>query len=165
MNQSSVEQLTAADVMQRDVVWVPSDLPLDEVCKILLSEKISGAPVVDKEGLMVGVISLRDILDYQMNHPEESKPKKKTGSFFKHSWDQMPESWFQELEDSEMDGLTAALAMTPLVFSVTSDTPIAEVAAMMLTGRVHRLVVTENEELAGIITTMDMLKVVRDHLA
>jgi CBS domain-containing protein len=52
--------------------------------------------------------------------------------------------------------------MTPVVIDVAEDTPVREVAAKMIEGRVHRLFVTRDDKIRGIVTTLDMLKVIRD---
>ena len=52
--------------------------------------------------------------------------------------------------------------MTPMLFKVDEDTSLKEVADMMIGGRVHRLFVTHKQKVVGIVTTMDMLKVIRD---
>jgi CBS domain-containing protein len=54
--------LTAADVMSRDVVRIPQDMPLRDAGRLLLQERISGAPVVDARGNCVGVLSALDLL-------------------------------------------------------------------------------------------------------
>lgn len=48
--------------------------------------------------------------------------------------------------------------MTPLVFKVEAGTPVPEIAETMVSGRIHRLFVVENEKIIGIITSMDLLK-------
>jgi CBS domain-containing protein len=52
--------------------------------------------------------------------------------------------------------------MTPMLFKVDENTTIQEVADAMIGGRVHRLLVTHGGKVIGIVTTMDMLKVIRD---
>jgi CBS domain-containing protein len=52
--------------------------------------------------------------------------------------------------------------MTPLVFSVAEDATVQEVAAAMITGRIHRVFVTRAGALVGIISAMDLLPLVRD---
>lgn len=49
-------------------------------------------------------------------------------------------------------------AMTPWSVSFEADTPIPEIARQMLAKRIHRVVVTSDGKLAGILTTMDMLR-------
>jgi CBS domain-containing protein len=52
--------------------------------------------------------------------------------------------------------------MTPMIFQVTEDTPVQQVADMMIKNRIHRIFVTRDEKVVGIISTPDMLKVIRD---
>lgn len=54
--------LYASDVMIKDVVCVSESTPLSEVAKLFLTSKITGAPVVDEKGALVGVISETDII-------------------------------------------------------------------------------------------------------
>jgi len=61
-NADSFFRLTAADLMIREVVTIPANLPLREAAQLLSRTQISGAPVVDSEGKCVGVLSATDFL-------------------------------------------------------------------------------------------------------
>jgi CBS domain-containing protein len=52
--------------------------------------------------------------------------------------------------------------MTPMIFKVEEDTSVQEVAETMLRGRIHRVFVTRDSTLTGIVTALDMLQVIRD---
>jgi CBS domain-containing protein len=52
--------------------------------------------------------------------------------------------------------------MTPMIFQVTEDTPVQQVADMMIKNRIHRVFVTREEKVVGIISTPDILKIIRD---
>ena len=52
--------------------------------------------------------------------------------------------------------------MTPMVFQVAEDAGVQEVAAMMVNGGIHRVLVSRRGQVVGIVTALDMLKVVRD---
>ena len=54
--------MTAKDIMTRDVVTVSPTLAVKDLAKVLLKNRISGAPVVDKKGKIIGVVSEADIL-------------------------------------------------------------------------------------------------------
>lgn len=53
---------TVADVMTRDPITAAPETPLSEVIKILAEKRISGLPVVDQSGKLVGVISETDLM-------------------------------------------------------------------------------------------------------
>lgn len=55
-------ELTAADLMSRDVVCVPQELPLRDAALLLMRHQVSGAPVVNSQGACVGVLSTADFL-------------------------------------------------------------------------------------------------------
>ena len=52
--------------------------------------------------------------------------------------------------------------MTPMIFSVTEDTRLQEVADTMLKGGIHRVFITDGTRLTGIATTLDLMQVLRD---
>ena len=58
----------------------------------------------------------------------------------------------------ERGGPAVGEIMTPRIYSVDADAPVSEVASSMLDGHFHRLLVTDDGTLVGIITTSDMLK-------
>ncbi|MCX7940987.1 MAG: CBS domain-containing protein [Endomicrobia bacterium] len=55
--------LKAKDLMTKDVITVKENTPVVELARILYENKISGAPVVDESGKVVGVVTERDILN------------------------------------------------------------------------------------------------------
>ncbi len=59
-------------------------------------------------------------------------------------------------------GVTARDLMTPMVFEVREDTPVQEVADMMVRGGIHRVLVTKAKKPTGIVTALDMVKIIRD---
>jgi CBS domain-containing protein len=52
--------------------------------------------------------------------------------------------------------------MTPMIFKVEENTSVQVVAETMLRGRIHRVFVTRGSTLTGIVTTLDMLQVIRN---
>ena len=62
----------------------------------------------------------------------------------------------------EETGVRVSDIMTPMIFRVDRDTSLQEIAETMLKGRIHRVFVTEDGKLTGIVTALDMLQVIRD---
>lgn len=54
--------MTARDIMTREVVTVTPDTPVEELAKVLTDRRISGVPVVDEAGNVVGIATEADIL-------------------------------------------------------------------------------------------------------
>lgn len=131
-DRSTVISLRARDLMQSDVLAISAETSLRDIHRLFVQEEIHGAPVVDDEGNVCGVITSLDLL--------------RPGA-----------------DDLESDRLTAADIMTREVVSVSPNMPIAEVAETMRDQHVHRVLVIEDRELLGVLTTFDLLRAfVRD---
>jgi CBS domain-containing protein len=145
----------AKDIMNPHVVTVTDTMDLREVAKILVEERISGAPVVDELGHLVGVISQSDLVEYELATERELTVE---APFYRRPYDESldPSQGFQ------IDELPADIVrdvMTPYLITVSEDTPIREVAARMAECGVHRLIVVdEAQQLRGIVTSLDVLR-------
>ncbi len=113
--------ITAADLMNPRVLTVRDDLTVRELANVLVDHEISGAPVEDRSGKLVGVVSLTDIAAALADDEEESE----RGDFFLSEWadDGMSKEEIEELGLDEAE-LTVGEIMTPEVFTVREDTPV-----------------------------------------
>lgn len=154
--------ITARAIMNKDVLTVRADWLVDQLADFLIDNSISGAPVISENGKLIGVVSLTDIVRYKsipMNNPQPDMPHE--------YYLRAPERLYsaEEIEALRIEAeslVTVRDIMTPMAFNVTEETSIQTVADSMIRGNIHRVFVTDNEVLVGIITTMDMLKVIRD---
>jgi CBS domain-containing protein len=165
--------ITAADLMNPEVLTVHEDWTVEKLADFLISHEISGAPVEAEDGRLVGVVSLRDIVAYaeeddegdeDEDGEESSQEETAAGSdFFSRGWEQ--DEWSEEeLEELELgdDDLLVEVIMTPRVFSVPPDATVSEVASLMLKEHLHRLLVIEDGKPRGIISTSDLLGLLVD---
>jgi len=149
---------SAKDLMTTDVKTVDADWPLDRVAQFLIDHEISGAPVVDGDKL-VGVISLTDLARF--NSTGGGPAAERPSAYYRHELEtKYSEEDLENLRLTEGSETTAEHVMTPQVYDVKQRTPIQQVAQVMHRGGIHRVFVTENGQIRGIITAMDMLKVV-----
>jgi CBS domain-containing protein len=124
--------LIARDVMQSDILTVTPETPVLDIHRMFVQEEIHGAPVVDDDGVVCGVVSTLDLLRIVRDEFEPS-----VGD----------------------DDLTARDAMSRELVSVPSTATVAEIAKVMRSQRIHRVLVIDNKELLGVITTFDLLQV------
>jgi len=150
--------LHARDVMQTDLITVSPDTPLLQVHRLFIEEEINGAPVIDEDDALVGVISSLDLLRAVQEEYDTGAAATEAIYFWKDlpysgpDWERAPEN-FQD----RMAELSAADAMVTEVVSVRPDASIAEVARVMRRQRIHRVLVVDGRELQGIITTFDLV--------
>ena len=145
----------AKDIMNPNVVTVTDTMDLREAAKIFVEERISGAPVVDELGNLVGVISQSDLVEYELATERELTVE---APFFRRPYDDAldPSRGFQ-IEELSSD--TVKDVMTPYLITIKEDTPIRVVAARMAECGVHRvIVVDEDEQIRGIVTSLDVLR-------
>jgi CBS-domain-containing membrane protein len=134
------------DVMTREVVTVDPQTSLKDVARLLVSRRVSGVPVVEADGTVVGVVSEADIL---LKECDRLGSTPLLGHLL--DWD--------EDERAKYPARDAADAMTAPVVTIRRSRPVHEAAAMMLDRRVNRLpVVDEHNRLVGIVTRADLVR-------
>jgi CBS domain-containing protein len=148
--------VTARDLMRKDVVTIPGSAPLSEVERVLADNGISGAPVTDAAGGIIGVVSWRDVVERYAQDPD-ARPRRGRG-YFHLSSEEMLDEDFESLELPEEAEETVADVMTAEVFSVPPDAGIREIAAQMSKHGVHRVLVQEDGRFLGILSTMEILQ-------
>ena len=144
MGESTVR---VGEVMTRDVVSVTPDTPLKDVAAALVERGVSGLPVCDADGAVVGVLSEADLLVKQGGAPERS------GGLF---------AWLVDTASApdlaKLRAHTAGEAMTAPAITVESVAPVSEAARTMVSLGVNRLPVLEDGRLVGIVTRADLVR-------
>ncbi|MFB6231743.1 MAG: CBS domain-containing protein [Salinibacter sp.] len=152
---------SAKDLMTTDVRTVEADWPIDHVAQFLTDHGISGAPVVD-DGQLVGVISLTDIARYNGTAGDPASSEE-PASFYRTELEaRYAEEDLEALRVSQNTGATAEHVMTPQVYDVSEHTSIQQVAQVMHRSGIRRVFVTQSDQVLGVITAMDMLRVVAE---
>lgn len=158
-----MKNLIAKDIMNPSIISVEEDFSVHELANFFTDKMISGAPVVNKDGKLVGVVSLSDIVRNDERRTAIVTDKKESDYYLSGWEDNLNSDEIQELHLEEDDSLTVRNIMTPLIFKVEETELISTMSDIMIGGRIHRLLVTRDEKVVGIITTLDMLKAIRDH--
>ena len=157
-----MKRLTAKDVMNKDVLSVGMDWSVEYLTDFLVENGISGAPVTSEDGKLVGVVSLTDIVRHN-SLPGKDSRLNGPYDYYRHGLEhQYAKEDIRSLsiETEPLD--TVRDIMTPMIFDVNEDTKVKQVADTMIRGRIHRVFVTREQKLAGVITTVDMLEVIRN---
>jgi CBS domain-containing protein len=165
LRSGSMKDLIAKDVMNKNVIVAQEDMTVQELANLLTTNMITGVPVVDETGRLVGVVSETDIVRTSASRGKTAAVRETMeSSYYLRGWeDQIDESELREFHVEEGDGLMVRDIMTPLIFKVAEDASIAEMADTMIGGRIHRLIVTNKDIVVGIVTTLDILKVIRSY--
>jgi len=139
-------------MLTRDLVTVSPEMEITHAAKLLLEKRISGVPVVDGEGKMVGILCQSDLITQQKRFPIPSVFTLLDGIISLTSMKHI------EKEAQKISATTVAHAMTPNPFTVTLEMSIEEVATIMVDKKFHTLPVVDKEKLVGIVGKEDILK-------
>ena len=123
---------TVADVMALDLIVVRADAPLEQAAELMDHHRVSGLPVVDSAGTLVGVVSQTDLVRARSTE---------------YLWVNWP-------------GLAVRHLMTAPPITVTRSTPLSVAAARMERNHIHRLVVVADDDETipiGILSTTDLV--------
>jgi len=128
----SLATRSVAELMTRDPIVASVDMPLVEAAQLMDFYRVTGLPVIDWSGRLVGVISQMDLL-----HARTTEAL----------WADWP-------------GLTVRHLMTEPAVSVRSDTSVAEAAKLMERARIHRIVVigSDGETPIGVLSVTDLVR-------
>jgi CBS domain-containing protein len=126
------KQMRVADLMQTDLSTVPPDAPVAEVVQAMADGHVSGLPVVDSDGRVLGVVSATDVLQAAAEHDD----RKGRTTLFEHT--------------------TARDIMTSGAITIDPDADVREAAQRMLYGEVRRLFVEDKGRLLGVVSQTDI---------
>ena len=151
-------ELTARDIMITDVICVPQDMDLRELTKLFLERGITGAPVIDEQGNLAGVISQHDLLYYTLTRDDELTIDSSFYENVRLEGHRLPPGF--QVEDVNSGRVSDV--MTPVVHSVSESASLDRVARLMTRKHIHRVIVKRGRRVAGIISALDVLRVLGD---
>jgi CBS domain-containing protein len=124
--------MRVADLMQTDLSTVPPDAPVADIVQAMADGHVSGLPVVDSDGRVLGVVSATDVLQAAA----EREDRRSRATLFEHT--------------------TARDIMTSGAITIEPDADVQSAAQRMLYGEVRRLFVEENGRLVGVVSQTDI---------
>jgi CBS-domain-containing membrane protein len=139
------------EIMTRDVVSIKPEESAKDALALLLKMQISGLPVIDESGKLVGMFTEKDILSHALPSYIEN-----VGRFIYQENPKSVKRKFMELGNIKVSKL-----MRREVVTTTEDTALCEVAKIMLTKKARRLpVLDKSGKVVGIVARGDVLKAV-----
>ncbi|MGO4574323.1 CBS domain-containing protein [Microvirga sp. 2TAF3] len=141
--------MQASDIMITDVITVRPDTTVGETARILLEHRISGAPVIDRKGHLVGIVSEGDLMR-----------RAEIGTEKHRSW------WLSLFSSTESQGsdfikahaLRVSDVMTTDVVTAKEDTALSEVATLLERNGIKRVPIIRNDSIIGIVSRANLLQ-------
>jgi CBS-domain-containing membrane protein len=145
--------LTAEDLMSRDVLVIPQHMSLKAAAHLLAQAEVGGAPVVDEEGRCVGVLSAADLVHWVDRDKQAPIRGSASASCVCCDWQ------MDGLDDVPEDEVSRH--MTKNVVATGPETLVGELARWMRDAHIHRVVIVDaRRRPVGVVSSMDVLAAV-----
>ena len=148
--------MNVADIMTREVVSVPTDMRVGQIARVFREHQLSGLPVIDEAGELVGIITE---LDMVKRHARPQLPAylPLLGAYLPLGTKDYKESL------RRITGVTAEDIMTTPVNTIGPDASFEDAATVMVSNRANPLpVVDDSGRMVGIISRTDILGVIEE---
>lgn len=156
---SQVPSLTAADIMQRDVLTVSPDDSLQEALAVMTANHVSGLPVLNTKDRCVGLISAFDILSFEREQSESASDSAENVAPFFDADSGRWESIRVYGGADQLPRIPVGEIMSRDPVSVVPTTQLAEIARLMVEEEIHRVLVLDDKRfLHGIISSSDFVR-------
>jgi CBS domain-containing protein len=143
--------MRAHQIMTKPVVTIAPDATILEAANVMLNRHISGLPVVDAAGKLVGIVSQGDFI-----HRGEIGTERRRGRWLKF----ILGSGKSAIDFVHEYGCKISEVMSRSPVTITEDTPLADIADLMEKKNVKRLPVLRGNKLVGIVTRTNLLQAV-----
>lgn len=143
--------LRAKDIMTEDVITVSPSMTIEELARVLMKNQISGAPVVDEEGNLIGIVTENDLIT-QNKRLHIPTILRLFDAFIPLGTSRL------EKEIKKITATTVGEVCTKKVITVEPETPLEEIATIMTEKKIHLIPVVEKGKIVGIIGKRDIIK-------
>jgi len=153
--------LLVKQIMQRNVRTIAPDVTLPKLEEAFVKESVSGFPVIDR-GELVGIVSRSDIVRqlFLEHHAAE-----RTSDFYVDSdgFHEVPLVTFEQIADrvgERIERLAVKDVMSHALVKVSPDATLRMAAQTLTDNRIHRVLVTEESRLVGIVSAVDLVRLI-----
>jgi CBS domain-containing protein len=174
--------LLARDLMTQGPVTVNEEMTIGELCDLLQERNINGAPVVDRRGRLLGVVTQEDIIYGTMGYPEtpdeggatppehgRRHPRKMMKILRERALTEVPTPaphggekpfWADAPRERDPMGLPVRTIMTSPAISADEATPVVDLCRIMWNLKIHRVPILKNGRVSGLVSAMDLCRAI-----
>ncbi len=143
---------TAKDIMTRGVITIPPETPIKELSDLFIKHKVNGFPVVDADGKLTGIVTEKNLIEQSKNIHIPTVITLFDAVIYLESGKKF------EQEVKRYSGTRVEDIYTREVVTVSPDTELTAIAALMAEKGVHSIPVIEDTLIVGIIGKLDVIK-------
>lgn len=163
MSTKALVKLTASDIMHGNLLTAYEGWTIHRLAEFFIHRQISAAPVIASDHELVGVVSVSDVVRFNTMDDDER------GDALRNLY---RDSCGQEINEADLRNwiksadrnCTVHQIMVPEVITVDIHTSLREVTDVLVKHHIHRVFVTEDNKITGVITAMDILEAIHERL-
>ncbi|MDT8440749.1 MAG: CBS domain-containing protein [Desulfuromonadales bacterium] len=147
--------LTARDIMTTRVHTVTEDADVSDLAKLFVETNVNAMPVVDADGKLVGMVTQTDLV-------EQDKPLHIPTVLSLFDWViylESPKKFVDEVARVTARKVGAICEREPV--TCAPETPVSEIASLMVEHKAHLIPVIEHEQLLGVVARLDIIRSMR----
>jgi predicted transcriptional regulator len=148
--------LTAKDIMARDVITIHYSASIRELSRLLAENRITGIPVIDDDGKLVGMISMRDLIREEVRVLSANPEYHDIYELFSSALN------VEDVEDVSVRRMWVEEIMSRTLHTAVESTSVRELCGIMSRNRIHRIPILKDEKLIGLVTATRIIKAIAD---
>jgi CBS domain-containing protein len=141
--------MKAADVMVRDVVTAHSETDVAEAVKLLIAHDISALPVIDAQGLLVGIISETDLIHRAEIGTEKHRPR---------LMESLTAATTLATDFAKSHGKKVGEIMTTNVVTASEDASLGDIATLFERHRIKRVPIVRDGRVVGVVSQSNLIQ-------
>ncbi len=155
----SICRLTAVDIMTQPVQVVRDTWSVKMLLDFFAGQRISGAPVINNDGALCGVVSVTDVLRFEnLADADKERMIGACGYSDYAGYELSPEDLHRLTRDADVNCPVSQI-MTPRIIAVEGETSVTDVARLLRQHQIHRVFVLQDQKPVGVISTSNLLDV------
>ncbi|WOH36495.1 CBS domain-containing protein [Thalassotalea fonticola] len=155
---SELSNFSLTDIISKNVLTVYEGWSVKRLASFFVKHRISGAPVIAADDELVGVVTQSDVIRFESRTPTEVEMQRLAKFYCGPYGGELSDAEVSRLQDKANEYCTVNSIMTHEVLSLDSSSSVSDTCSMITKHDIHRIFITENNCLVGVVTAMDILK-------
>lgn len=157
-NLADISGMRLAELMSTEVLTAYEGWSIKRLAAFFVRHNISGAPVVASDDSLVGVVSQSDVIRFESRSPSDLEIQKVVHFYHGPNSPGLTRADIQHLKERAIETCTVNAIMTPTVHSLDVSVQANRACRFMVEEGIHRLFVTSQGRVVGVVTAMDFLR-------
>jgi predicted transcriptional regulator len=154
----NISAIPLHQLMSKQVLTVYEGWSIKRLASFFVKHHVSGAPVIASDETLVGVVTQSDLVRFQSQPPSDFEMEKVVQFYYGPNSQGLTDADIRRLKERAIETCTVNAIMTATVIAIDLNTPASTACRRMVDEGLHRLFVTDQGRVVGVVTAMDFLR-------